>query len=40
VWTGKRRWTTKVWSIVLAIASLTVLWIALAFHLIDFGTNF
>lgn len=40
VWRGKRKWTSKVWSIVLLIASATVLWIALFFHLIDFGTNF
>jgi CubicO group peptidase (beta-lactamase class C family) len=40
VWKGTRRWPAKTWSIVLVIASLTVLWIGLAFHLIDFGTNF
>jgi hypothetical protein len=40
VWKGERRWPAKLWSVVLAIASGTVLWIALAFHLIDFGTNF
>ena len=40
VWKGKRRWPAKVWSIVLVIASLIVLWVALAFHLIGFGTNF
>ena len=40
VWNGKRRWPSKVWSIVLVIASLTVLWAALAFHLIGFGTKF
>jgi hypothetical protein len=40
VWKGNRRWPAKTWSIVLVIASLIVLWIGLAFHLIDFGTNF
>ena len=40
VWKGNRRWPAKTWSVVLVIASLTVLWIGLAFHLIDFGTNF
>ena len=39
-WKGKRRWTSKVWSIVLVIAALTILWVALAFKLISFGTNF
>ena len=40
VWKGDRRWPAKSWSIVLLLASLTVLWIGLAFHLISFGTNF
>ena len=40
VWKGKRRWPAKTWSIVLVIASLTVLWVALTFHLIGFGTRF
>jgi hypothetical protein len=40
IWRGNRRWPAKTWSIVLVIASLTVLWIGLAFHLISFGTKF
>ena len=40
VWKGKRRWPAKTWSIVLVVASLTVLWVALTFHLIGFGTRF
>ena len=40
VWKGKRRWPAKTWSIVLVVASLTVLWIGLAFHLISFGSHF
>lgn len=40
VWSGARRWPAKVWSIVLALAALTVLWSALVFHLIGFGVNF
>jgi len=40
VWNGTRRWPAKVWSIVLTLSSLTVLWIAFAFHLIDFGVNY
>ena len=40
VWRGKRRWPAKTWSIVLAVSALTVLWIALAFKLLSFGTNF
>ena len=40
VWKGTRRWPAKVWSIVLTLSALTVLWIAFAFHLICFGVNF
>jgi hypothetical protein len=29
-----------VWSVVLIVASLTVLWVALTFRLIGFGTDF
>jgi CubicO group peptidase (beta-lactamase class C family) len=37
---GQRRWFTKVWSVVLAAALLTVLWAAVAFHLIGFRSVF
>ena len=40
VWTGQRRWPAKVWSVVLALAALVVLWIAFTFNLINFGTNY
>ena len=40
VWSGNRRWPAKLWSIVLVVAFATVLWVALAFHLIGFGTNY
>lgn len=40
VWTGKRRWPAKVWSIALTISALTVVWIGFAFKLIHFGTNY
>ncbi len=40
VWSGKRRWQAKVWTIVLALSSLTVLWVALAFKLIAFGVHY
>ncbi|MBA3835215.1 MAG: serine hydrolase, partial [Sphingomonas sp.] len=40
VWKGSRRWPAKVWSVVLIVASLTVLWVALTFRLIGFGTDF
>ncbi|MCA1660684.1 MAG: hypothetical protein LC648_00355 [Novosphingobium sp.] len=39
VWRGKRRWPAKVWSVVLVLAALVVLWIALAFNLIGFSVH-
>lgn len=40
VWTGERRWPAKLWSVVLVIAFGAVLWVALVFHLIGFGTDY
>ena len=40
VWSGKRHWTARVWTVVLALSSLTVLWVALAFKLIAFGVHY
>ena len=40
VWTGKRRWTAKVWSVVLVLATAVCAWIAIAFHLVGLGTNY
>jgi CubicO group peptidase (beta-lactamase class C family) len=40
VWSGERRWPAKLWSIILALSALIVLWIAFAFHLISWGVNY
>jgi CubicO group peptidase (beta-lactamase class C family) len=40
VWTGKRRWPARLWSVVLAVSSVTVLWVALVFKLIAFNVHF
>jgi CubicO group peptidase (beta-lactamase class C family) len=40
VWSGRRRWPAKVWSVVLALAAATVVWIGFAFHLIGLGSNY
>jgi CubicO group peptidase (beta-lactamase class C family) len=40
VWSGTRRWPAKLWSIVLTIAALIVLWIAFSFKLIGLGLNY
>lgn len=37
---SSRSWYAKLWSVVLALSLLVLLWIALAFHLISFGANF
>ncbi|MFT3762070.1 MAG: serine hydrolase [Pseudoxanthomonas sp.] len=37
---GGRRWYAKLWSVVLALACLYLLWVGLAYHLIGFGANF
>jgi len=40
VWSGQRRWPARLWSVVLSVAAVVVLWVALAFKLVHFGTNF
>jgi CubicO group peptidase (beta-lactamase class C family) len=40
VWSGKRGWLAKLWSVVLSVAFLTALWIAVVFKLIGFSTNY
>lgn len=40
VWSGKRRWTARAWSVVLAVACATVLYVAVAFKLIAFDVNY
>jgi hypothetical protein len=35
----KRGWFGKLWSILLLLAAIVMLWVALAFHLISFGAN-
>jgi hypothetical protein len=37
---SKRRWVAKVWSVLLALALLTVLYVALIFHLIGYSANY
>lgn len=40
VWTGKRRWPARVWSLVLVVASAAMLWLAIAFNLIAMTVNY
>lgn len=37
---GSRRWPARVWSVVLVIAALSVVWIGLVFKLLHFGTSY
>jgi CubicO group peptidase (beta-lactamase class C family) len=36
----KRRWFVKLWAVALLLSAAIILWVAAAFHLIGFGTNF
>jgi CubicO group peptidase (beta-lactamase class C family) len=40
VWSARRRWPARVWSIVLALSAMGVLWVAVVFRLIGFGVNY
>jgi CubicO group peptidase (beta-lactamase class C family) len=40
VWTGKRRWPARTWSVVLSISALTIVWAALVFKLMSVGVNY
>jgi len=36
----KRGWFSKTWAVVMLLASVILLWVVLAFHVISFGTNY
>jgi CubicO group peptidase (beta-lactamase class C family) len=40
IWQGKRGWFAKLWSALLMLAGLLILWVTLSFHLISFGTHY
>jgi CubicO group peptidase (beta-lactamase class C family) len=40
VWSAKRRWPARVWSVVLVIATAVLTWVAIAYHLVGIGTNY
>ncbi len=40
VWSGRRRWPAKLWSILTVLAAFIVLWVAVVFHLIGWGVNY
>ena len=40
VWSSAQRWPARIWSVVLALSALTVLWVGLACHLLHVGTHY
>lgn len=40
VWQGGRSRFAHLWSALLVVAALVILWVMLAFHLISFGTHY
>ena len=40
VWSGKRRWPAKTWSVVLSFSAFIVLWAAAVFKLMSVGTHY
>lgn len=40
VWKERRSWFSKLWSVLLVLASIILLWVALGFNLIGFGTHY
>ncbi len=40
VWGSAQRWPARIWSVVLSLAALIVLWVGLAFHLLHVGTSY
>jgi CubicO group peptidase (beta-lactamase class C family) len=39
-WTGARRWTGKVWTTVLAVSAILMLWMAWVYHLTSFTSRY
>ena len=39
-WTGSRPWTARLWTSVLALSGLTLLWMAWIYHAMAFRTNY
>jgi CubicO group peptidase (beta-lactamase class C family) len=40
VWRGQRGWFAKLWSLVLVLSTLLLLWVAIAFHLVGLGASY
>jgi CubicO group peptidase (beta-lactamase class C family) len=40
VWTGKRRWISKIWSVLLVLATAILAWLAVSHHLVGLGVDY
>jgi hypothetical protein len=40
VWTGKRRWTSKLWSVLLVLATAILAWLAVSHHLVGLSVDY
>ena len=40
VWSGRRRWPGKVWTLVLAVSAVVMLWMAWVYHLMSFTSRY
>jgi CubicO group peptidase (beta-lactamase class C family) len=40
VWRSSRGWFAKLWSVLLVLAAVFIIWVTLSFHLISFGTRY
>jgi len=40
VFLEKRRWFVKLWAVTLLLSAAVIAWVAFAFHLVGFGTNY
>lgn len=40
VWTERRGWFSKLWSVLLVLSAVVMLWVGLGFNLIGFGTHY
>jgi CubicO group peptidase (beta-lactamase class C family) len=40
VWKAPRRWLGKIWAVVLVLATAIAAWVAVAYHLVGFSTNY
>ena len=39
-WTGRRRWAGKIWTSVLAVSAVVMLWMAWVYHLTSFTSRY